>query len=296
MRSLMVVVTIFCVALGWRLHRAKEQRKAVRAIRDAGGWIYYDYQQYDPRTCKIDAKARPWAPDWLMRHVGIDFFHDVVAVNMSFDESAGRLDNNAPPVDIARHLAQFPRARFLGLTPGSVDDAGMKYLGQLKQVEVILFWDAGAITDEGVAHLRNMPRLRSLHLGESQVTDRGLASIAKLRNLEDLSMQKNYFTDAGLPALAGLPGLKSLWIGGLHDRPSPITDVGVIHLARLTQLEELDLQHTRVTPEGLKPLQQLPKLKNIYLNGSSADDYHEVAPMFPNSKVDARTDGQGGNK
>jgi len=288
LRGLLIFMTLFCVGLAWRLHRARQQREAVQGILDAHGWVYYDYQHYDPHTCKFDQKATPWEPQWLQGQVGIDFFHDVEAVNMSFHgDGIVRRDEKLPDPDISRHLAQFPRLRFLGLTEGACHDDGMRHVGQLRYLEVLLFWDAPHITDAGAAHLTNMPRLQCLGMGSSQIGDRGLATIARLPRLEDLSMQCNNFTDAGLSALAGNPRLKDLWIGGLRERTSAITNAGVVHLAKLPALEELDLQHTHVTLEGLKPLQDLP-LKNLYLNGSPADDQKAAQAMFPNCKISAK--------
>jgi hypothetical protein len=288
LRGLLVVVTILCVALAWRLQRAKLQRQAVLALRDAGGWVYYDYQQYDPKTCKFDKEATPWEPEWLQAQVGVDFFHDVEAVNMSFHgQGIVRRDEKAPDPDIARHLEHLPHLRFIGLTAGACNDDGMRYVGQLRSLEVLLFWDAPQITDAGAAHLTNMPSLRCLGMGSSQVGDRGLATIARLPRLEDLSMQCNNVTDEGLTALAGNSRLKDLWIGGLDKRPSRITNAGVLHLTKLSSLQELDLQYTHVTLEGLSPLQGLP-LKNLYLNGSQADDLESAQDMFPSCNVSAK--------
>jgi hypothetical protein len=289
LRGLLIVVTLLCVALAWRLHRARLQKEAVQAIRDGHGWVYYDYQQYDPKNCEFDKEATPWEPVWLQAQVGIDFFHDVEAVNMSFHGNGiVRRDEKLPDVNIARHLAHLPKLRFLGLTEQATDDEGMRYIGQLRYLEVLLYWDAPQITNAGAVHLTNMPSLRCLHIGSSQIGDRGLATIARLPRLETLSMQCNNFTDAGLAALSGNPRLKDVWVGGLRHRPSRITDAGVLHLAKLPALEELDLQHTHVTLEGLAPLQGLP-LKDLYLNGSPADDQKAAQALFPHCKISAKS-------
>ena len=288
MRGLLIAVTIYCVALGWRLNRAHQQREAVKAIREAGGWVYYDFQQYDPKTGKFDSQAAPSAPAWMLDPVGIDFWHNVTALNMSFHEEQGkRWDNKKPAVNIAPQLAHLPHLRFLGVTEHAVDDAGLQRVGQLKQLEVLLYWDAPGITDDGAIQFHDMPRLRYLGMSSSEVGDRGVAAFAKLRGLEHLTLQGNNLTDEGLASLAGHPRLKSLWVGGLRERPSKITDAGVLRLATIPSLEELDLQNTQVTLAGLKPLQQLPALKNLYLNGSTADDLDAASAMFPNCQVSA---------
>jgi len=289
MRSLLIAVTIFCVALGWRLNRARQQREAVKAIKEAGGWVYYDYQNYDPETGSFDLQAEPWEPEWLRGPLGIDFWHDVVGLNMSFHEEGNqRWDNKQPAVNISAHLAHPPRLRLLGLTEHSVDDAGMKYVSGLKDLEVLLYWDAPGITDVGAMHLREMPRLRFLNMGSSEIGDAGLQSLAELRGLEGLVLQSgNNITDRGLSSLVDHPRLKSLWVGGATERRSKITDEGVKLLAKLQTLEEIDLQRTQVTVEGLKPLQRLPALKYLVLYGSEADDLNAVSALFPKCRIEA---------
>ena len=289
LRAFLAAVTIFCIALAWQLHRAKLQREAVAAIRAAGGWVHYDYQHPSYPTYQIDAAARPWEPAWLLALVGTDFFHDVTDVNMVYNEEGPqRLDNTRPPVDISPQLARFPRLRSLAISGDFLDDEGMRAVGRLKRLETFYQWNGGAIGDDGAAYLHDMPRLRYIHLGNSRVGDRGMLTLAKLPNLEGISMQVNRVTDAGLAALAGHPKLKTLWIGSLNQM-SPISDAGVVHLAKVPQLEELDLQFTRVTPEGLKPLQKLPNLKSLLLSGSTADNLPAVAPLLPNCRIDAKT-------
>jgi len=278
LRTFLAAVTLFCVTLGWRMHRAKQQCDTVAAIRSAGGWVYYDYDTPDALTESVDPVATPWEPAWLLTLVGIDFFHDVTDVQLGF-----RL--NSPPLEnFASHLARFPRLKSLWVSGPYLDDEGLRTVGRLKRLELFYWAPVGAISDDGIAHLRDMPRLRSIDFRKSQLGDRSLATLARLPNLESLCMYGNRFTDAGLAVLAGHPKLKSLRIGGLVET-SPLGDAGVVHLARIPQLEDLGLQYTQVTPEGLKPLQRLPNLTAIYLQRSTADNSVAVAPLFPHCDV-----------
>lgn len=288
MRSLLIAVTIFCVALGWRLNRARQQREAVKAIKEAGGWVYYDYQTYDPNTAEFDLKAEPWEPEWLRESVGIDFWHDVIGLNMSYHEEGGkRRDNKQSPVNISGHLARLPRLKFLALTKHSVDDAGMQYVSRLKELEALFYWDADGVTDVGARHLASCPRLSYLFLESTDIGDAGLQSLAKLEGLEALVLPGNNITDEGLASLVGHPRLKTLWVGGNDGRASNITNAGVSHLAQIPNLEVLDLQSTRVTVQGLEPLRGLTKLKSLYLTGSQADDLNVVSAEFPKLQIGA---------
>jgi len=274
LRTFLATITIFCVVLGWRLHRAKLQREAAAAIRAGGGSVRYDYHPRDEVTVKWDTAVVPWEPAWLLALVGIDFSHDVT------DISVGSRRDSPPPVNIASHLARFPRLKSLWVSGPYLDDEGLRTVGRLKWLELFYWVPVGAISDDGIAHLRDMPRLRSIDFRKSQLGNRSLATLARLPNLESLCMSGNKLTDAGLAVLADHPKLKSLRIGGFVEM-SPLSDAGVVHLAQIPQIEDLSLQYTQVTPEGLKPLQKLPHLKMLSLHGSKADDSAAVSPLFP---------------
>lgn len=72
-RSLLILLTIVGLALGWNVRRARIQATVIEEIRAAGGTIYYDFQ-WDG--------GNYW-PQWLIDLVGIDFLAHVVAVDMT---------------------------------------------------------------------------------------------------------------------------------------------------------------------------------------------------------------------
>jgi hypothetical protein len=65
-------------------------------------------------------------------------------------------------------------------------------------------------TDDGLAHIRGLHRLKKLDLSGTMVTDRGLAHLASLESLEELSLYSDEVTDAGLVHLRGLRSLRKL--------------------------------------------------------------------------------------
>ena len=104
-------------------------------------------------------------------------------------------------------------------------------LGGRKADNLVLF-DRPALADEDLAVLESAPLTRSLTLVGSQVTDNGLAHLKSLRQLEHLDLKKN----------------------------QRLTDAGLVHLEEMKNLKRLILIGTKVTPEGVKRLQQkLPK-------------------------------------
>lgn len=64
LRTFLLVILVGCVALGWKVERARKQRETVNWIQQMGGMALYDYQ--------IDDNFNP-GPEWLRRHLGIDF-------------------------------------------------------------------------------------------------------------------------------------------------------------------------------------------------------------------------------
>jgi hypothetical protein len=68
-------------------------------------------------------------------------------------------------------------------------------------------------------------------------------------------------TDAMLVEVAGVEAIRSLSLSG----SKAVTDEGLRHLARLRNLQHLDLDGTAVTDRGLAVLRELPKLERVSL-------------------------------
>src|SRR5262245_4332332 len=113
-RALMVVVLITGGVLGWVIHRARVQREAVAAIRQAGGSVSY-HDQSMPRSSGND-----WWPRWAADILGIDYFDDVRSVFLESKES----DLEA---ELA-HVGRLRRLEELYLAGSQVTDAGLASL------------------------------------------------------------------------------------------------------------------------------------------------------------------------
>ena len=107
-RTMMILVLALGAGLGWIVHRAREQRLAVRAILARGGMVEYDYQ-YDAVRDRRLPTGRPWEPAWLQQLLGDDYFHTVVCVG---------LDRVAEDADLA-HVARLRHVKLLYLGGGS---------------------------------------------------------------------------------------------------------------------------------------------------------------------------------
>jgi hypothetical protein len=70
------------------------------------------------------------------------------------------------------------------------------------------------VTDDGLAFIARLSRLRKLYLGNSVVTDQGLSALAGLRDLRYLNLTHTKITRDGLAALQALPQLGAIYLAG----------------------------------------------------------------------------------
>jgi hypothetical protein len=141
-----------------------------------------------------------------------------------------------------------------------------------------------AVTDEWLRHLAGLPDLRRLELSGTAVSDVGLAALRDLKNLEWLNVCLTPVTNAGLKHLAGLTNLRRLVIcstrvtgSGFKDVPDwpkiesinlhscPVSDEGLAALSRFKNLQRLEIVHSRVTDAGLKHLGKLTNLRQLHV-------------------------------
>jgi hypothetical protein len=183
------------------------------------------------------------------------------------------------------------------LPNGSTDDpVAASYLGTLSSLEELSFCGSAAgrsVSDEEVACLESLGRLKKLHVGGSNhLTDRSLASISKLDQLESLDF--SVFGGAGvskngLKQLSGLTNLHTLDVKVYPVVIGPVDGV-TLDLSALTNLKTLTLSGCSLqdadplaglnhlewlvldgafTEEGLLHMRNLPKVKLLDIRGIS---------------------------
>jgi internalin A len=304
LRALMVLVLVVGGGLGWKANRARTQRRAVEAIKAAGGFVTYDFQY--PNDGKPKPKE-PSAPRLLRRMLGDEYFQEVAAVGFdkpvtpenlavieSFDHleaffigdsskigdglahlrrlrRLGRIQLTGPGItdDRLAELASLPGLKSILLQRTAVSDAGLRHFSGLSELESLMIHDAQGVTDAGLIPLARLPRLRSLYLRQAPlVTDLAFANLReKLPDLESLSLNGTGITDAGLEHLKEMPHLKHLELHGTN-----VTDVGLANLAALGGLEGLFLGSTGLTDSGLETVRTLGKLRTLFLNNTKVTD------------------------
>ena len=128
LRSAMLLVLLSGLWMGWRVNRANDQRRAVAAIRRAGGGISYDYQ-FSVSKGYRNPNGRPWAPAWLRNWLGDEFFQEVTSVQF--------LNRPLTDHDLAP-LASLDRLEEVAISGAPITDAGLKHLANLKELRILL--------------------------------------------------------------------------------------------------------------------------------------------------------------
>src|SRR5262249_54622327 len=143
------------------------------------------------------------------------------------------------------HLRHLPRLQALSLRGRS--DACLVHLEGLTGLKFLDLSDplasniryrifAWGVLEDGLAHLRQLPRLEELYLRSRKISAAGLVYLGSLRELRSLDLSG---TD--------------------------ITDNGLTHIGGLNRLEHLNLSHTHVTNAGVNYING--KLPNCLISG-----------------------------
>jgi len=217
--------------------------------------------------------------------------------------------------DNMKALSHLPHLTSLGISllPSSRESTSqaITHLAALKTLEKLTicrvsgraqYW-----SDQDLAQLARLSRLKHWSASRLDITDQGWASIGKLTSLEFLSIRlegegtKSCVTKHGLNHLNELANLKTLYVD-IHSQSPPVTDntrldfAGLHHLqvlsligfplqetdlawlASLNNLEELTL-YNRLSENALTHLEGLSKLENLYLSGITCTDGHGLASL-----------------
>jgi Leucine-rich repeat (LRR) protein len=163
------------------------------------------------------------------------------------------------------YIAEMTKLRSLDISHTMLNDVGIESLPALSDLEEL---DLGGTRISGINlnFLKLLPKLRKLGFNGIQrrnagacwtpmLTDLDLEPLSMLSGLEDLNLGVG--TNLGRTGVA-VGGGNCRVTGGIQ-----ITDLGLAKLARLKNLRRLDVSGAKITAEGLKHLQGLPKLERL---------------------------------
>jgi hypothetical protein len=197
-RMLMILVLAFGCWLGWYARSIRIQRDAVAAIKRAGGSVWYDWELGGDPNIINPNKAR--APKWLLDRVGVDYFANVVGVNLA--RNWGKQRANANDETLA-HVGRLDSLEDLQLSSSAISDAGLAHIEGLTRLRTLQLEHTG-ITDSGLAHLKRLRTLRLLDLAGTRVSDEGVLDLELSLPDAQIFRDEVYLAPGGLnPMRAG---------------------------------------------------------------------------------------------
>ena len=262
----MVVCSLLMGAFAWRLQRARKQAQTVAALRGLGCNVQYDFafertKDGDFAGSQTEATA---IPSILIRWLGVDFFHQVHAVNTN---------TVAPksPADVRQFwtlIGALPEMHHFQLRGNWLDHDGFTKLSG-NQVLQHVWLSFNQVRDSDLAVVGTMPNVRELHITgfDAVVTDAGIASLDDLEELRSLQIDGCRCTDVAAQHLAKHPKLVAIHLTG-----GRFTDESTAWLSKLTQLKQLSLSDTQIGDAGLANLSELTNLTSLGLGGSRITD------------------------
>lgn len=188
-RPLLLLLVLASVGVSWfavTMRRATIQAASVKAIEQGGGCVEYDYE-VDTLGGMQSSSAKPPATAWLRSLLGVDFFANVVGVDLGEPAAMRRLDG-------------LPKLQTLRLYDHEITDAEMEFVKQLPQLRMFSV-NSTHITDKGLECLTGLPNLELLGLSSTPFTDAALESVKKLPSLRRLMLDRTRITNQGVARL-----------------------------------------------------------------------------------------------
>lgn len=234
--TMLVLISIASITMGWVANRAIGQRKAVAAIRKLG-WTAY-YRNGD--EAGTDSLWRDFTDD-------VDVIREPVNHRRwYYFESMNALQDS--------YESQYPF---------SPEDLRKALVGLCHLEEI---WAPfHRFNDEHISILAEYPRFRVL-LVDLRLKPRGVASLSRLEGLEDVDVSKCDFGDEECVHIARMRQLKTLNVSGTR-----ISSRGVQEIASLKHLKVFEASNTAIDLEGVAALRNLP-IEKLNLNRTEISD------------------------
>ena len=175
----------------------------------------------------------------------------------------------------------------------SLTDQGLKYIGEIQDLQTLSLMTNPKITSQGLNHLTSLHQLHTLQLVNSirisdtdcemlgqfpllhrlefngdptQLTDKGLEHLGSLVNLTTLSVTNSAIRGSGFVHLQNLP------LSRLEIFHSQIEDDNLKYLVGHKTLRQLRIYGNPISDAGLAYIKQIPSLENLNLNGTQITD------------------------
>lgn len=181
LRTLLIVATLFCVALAFIIIPARRQRQAVLELQRSNARVIYK------RTSDDDTSPGPWSQVWL----GCDFRQRVETIHLARHPALTERD---------WQLILICQPRELAIAATEQGDRDLERLPGLRSLHWLSI-ENPSTTEQSWEHVGKLHDLRELYAVKTNITDSGLARLATLHNLNWLHLSRKNNTAEGVAEL-----------------------------------------------------------------------------------------------
>lgn len=199
LRTLLVLITVVSVWIGWISHRARQTRDIVHSIQSDGYKVYYSL---DDPTLHAFAGGT-----WYHDLIGIEYFADVEGVEGFSLPNLG--------ADRLRDLARMNSLESLRASWAEIDEETFIALGEMSKLRILLL-STPDFPHEHLKHLTKLKNREQLSITRP-IGDDGLAILAQMQSLKWLKISSDGLTQAGIQQLSALKNLERLNLSGYLD-------------------------------------------------------------------------------
>ncbi|MDO4584188.1 MAG: hypothetical protein Q4D62_08815 [Planctomycetia bacterium] len=166
-------------------------------------------------------------------------------------------------------VAQLPKLRNLVLLYGNFDDASLAKLSTVKTLRLLDVRGCAAVTDMGLAVLKELPNLIVIKLRCTAVTNFGIENIRgkKLKTFDIEDSQT--FSDEAIDYLDGMQdSLQEIII----MRCIAVSDDGVKKLASMKNMRKMNLRGNYIGSDALEACKEMAELRLLCVSETFVDD------------------------
>lgn len=274
-----VVIVLFGFPLAWlsiQFYQVQQRDALFTEIQEKGGYLLLSSEIAGPNQ-------RPWQQEVGRKVFGDSYGEDVLNVVLPDGEIRTLLDSLAPLSSTMSFLqvgkselddAQIDRIIDFDLSTISLQDSQIKpdqlpRFGKMPALYEVHLGGAAA-SDEHLEQLRQMPMVKSLKVEKQHLTEESLKPLLTLPNLSILNFQEIEFESGEeFAPMAKLKGVRHLVL--FHMK---VDDEVLKHVGQMVAVEGLFIvvttdgvpeEKSRMTPQGIRQLRNLTKLKGITL-------------------------------
>jgi Leucine-rich repeat (LRR) protein len=178
LRTTLVVVTLLCIMLAFKVRKVERQKEAVAWVEEMGGQV-----EYDSAFDFAGHRAELPGPKWLRDMIGVDYFDTVSYASFSDAQ-----------VDDLSVIANLTTLRELWLEAPQLCD--LSPLAGLTELEVLSIRGTKV---SNLSSLANLTKLAYLDLSDSQARD--LSPLTNLAKLEHLDLSNAQASDEEISKL-----------------------------------------------------------------------------------------------